>query len=212
MVIAKQPTPGQTKTRLTPPLTPERAAQLYEKFLQDTLDLARHVSNAARMIAYAPLGAEDYFHQLAPDYQLVPQVGNDLGERLDNALTLCLNEGYARAVIMDSDSPTLPSQFVASAFDALRHSDVVLGPCNDGGYYLIGLTRPQPRLLREVKMSTPHVLQDTLAIAREDNLRVALLDAWYDVDTVKELDHLRKELLAVRIGVAPRTRQFLVNQ
>jgi uncharacterized protein len=212
LVIAKRPAPGQTKTRLTPPLSPEHAAELYEYFLQDTLHLARHVPNVTRMIAYAPLDAENYFNQLAPDYMLVPQLGNDLGERLDNVLTQCLNDGYARVVIMDSDSPTLPSQFVANAFNALQDADVVLGPCDDGGYYLIGLTRPQPRLLREVKMSTPNVLRDTLAIAREEHLRVALLDAWYDVDTANELEHLREDLRASHNGIAPRTRKFLVNQ
>jgi len=211
LVIAKRPMPGQTKTRLTPPLTAAQAAELYEYFLQDTLDLARAVPNVARFIAYAPIGAEDYFARLAPDFALVPQIGNDLGERLDNVLSQCLNDGFGRAVIMDSDSPTLPAHCVAGSFDALNDADVVLGPCADGGYYLIGLTRPQPRLLREVKMSTPNVLRDTLAIAREENLRVALLEQWFDVDTAAELDHLRKELRDARNGTAPRTRRFLVN-
>jgi hypothetical protein len=211
LVIAKRPMPGQTKTRLTPPLSPAQAAELYEHFLKDTLDLARQVTNVTRLIAYAPIGAEDYFAQLAPDYALVPQIGNDLGERLDNALTQCLNNGFAHAVIMDSDSPTLPARFIADAFDALNDADVVLGPCDDGGYYLIGLKHPQPRLLRQVKMSTPNVLRDTLAIAREENLRVALIEKWFDVDTVTELEHLRKELRAVQNGTAPHTRQFLVN-
>lgn len=212
LVIAKRPMPGQTKTRLTPPLSAEHAAKLYECFLQDTLDLARAVPNVTRFIAYAPLGADEYFTRLAPDYALVPQIGNDLGERLDNALTQCLRDGFARAVIMDSDSPTLPARYIANAFDALNEADIVLGPCDDGGYYLIGLTRPHPRLLRDVKMSTPNVLLDTLAIAREDNLKVALTERWYDVDTTTELEHLREELRAARNGTAPRTRKFLVSR
>jgi rSAM/selenodomain-associated transferase 1 len=211
LIVAKRPVPGQTKTRLCPPLSAEQAAQLYECFLRDTLDLARAVSGVVRSIAYLPHEEDKYFRQLAPDFELLPQVGASLGERLDNALTRCLSDGYERAVIMDSDSPTLPSTFVAQAFDALDDADVTLGPCEDGGYYLIGLRRPQPRLLREVRMSTPDVLRDTLALAEQDSLRVTLLPTWYDVDTIQELDRLRGELRKAN-GLAPHTRAFLKRQ
>jgi len=86
---------------------------------------------------------------------------------------------------------------------------VVFGPCDDGGYYLVGLTRPQPRLLREVQMSTPSVLRDTLALAEQEGLRVALLPLWYDVDTVQELGRLQLELRAAAGGTALHTRAML---
>src|SRR5262245_30879893 len=190
LVVAKQPTPGQTKTRLTPPLTPEQAADLYAAFLSDTLELIRRVPDARPIIAYLPQGAEDYFRALAPDFDLLPQRGADLGARLDWALTHCLTDGFQRAVIMDSDSPTLPAEHLAQAFAALETADVVLGPCADGGYYLIGLKRPAPRLLREVRMSTPNVMRDTLALAAAEQLTVAQTPVWYDVDTVAELERL----------------------
>jgi rSAM/selenodomain-associated transferase 1 len=208
LVIAKRPAPGQTKTRLCPPLSPEQAAQLYECFLKDTLAAARAVPGAARLINYAPSDADGYFAGLAADFGRLPQVGADLGQRLNHALTRCLEEGFRRAVIMDSDSPTLPADYVVQAFEALESADVVLGPCEDGGYYLIGLTRPQPRLLREVQMSTPRVLEDTLALARAAGLRVALLPRWYDVDTVVELERLRADLQA-QAAQAPYTRRFV---
>ena len=119
LVIAKRPTPGQTKTRLTPPLTAEQAAALYECFLVDTLDLVRRVPEMDPLIAYLPAEARAYFAALAPDFGLVLQEGAGLGERLDNALTGCLNRGYERAVIMNSDGPTLPASHLARAFDAL---------------------------------------------------------------------------------------------
>ena len=195
IVVAKQPAPGQTKTRLTPPLSPEQAAQLYECFLRDTLDLMRAVPDVRRAIAYLPIDARDYFAQLAPDFDLIPQVGADLGARLDQALTHYLEQGYERAVIMNSDGPTLPIEHLRQAFTELAAgAEVVLGPSDDGGYYLIGLNRPAPRLLREVRMSTSHVLADTLALAREENLRVALLPAWYDVDDAASLARLIAEL------------------
>lgn len=212
LVVAKRPAPGQTKTRLTPPLTPESAAQLYEAFLRDTLDLIRRVPNVKPIIAYLSEGDEDYFRSLAPDFDLLPQRGADLGARLDNALTDCLSDGFKRAVIMDSDSPTLPAECLRQAFDYLDRADGVLGPCDDGGYYLIGLKRPAPRLLRNVQMSTPNVLRDTLALANEANLKFAQLPIWYDVDTAAELDRLRVELKTLPPDQAKHTRNFLVKE
>jgi rSAM/selenodomain-associated transferase 1 len=209
LVVAKRPAPGQTKTRLTPPLTPEAAAQLYEAFLCDTLEIVRRVPDARPIIAYLSEGDQDYFRALAPDFDLLPQQGLDLGARLDNALTHCLKDGYRRAVIMDSDSPTLPARYLAQAFAALDAADVVLGPCEDGGYYLIGLKRPAPRLLREVQMSTPNVVRDTLALAETEGMTVAQLPAWYDVDTVAELDKLLTELISLPVDRARHTRRVL---
>lgn len=210
LVIAKRPAAGQTKTRLAPPLSLEQAAALYECFLRDTLEIGRHVQNVTRFINYLPRDAENYFRSLAPDFDLLLQTGADLGARLDFALTHCLAIGFERAVIMDSDSPTLPCEFIARAFDVLDDNDVVLGPCNDGGYYLIGLKKPAPRLLREVKMSTPFVVRDTLELAHQENLRAALLPEWYDVDTVNELAQLRAELENGN-AEAKWTREFLKN-
>ena len=211
LVIAKRPAPGQTKTRLSPPLLPEQASALYECFLRDTLDVARAVPGVTRLAHYAPETAAGYFRQLAPEFGLRPQVGDSLGPRLDEVLTRCLAEGFERAVIMDSDSPTLPPAYVAGAFAELEAADVVLGPCEDGGYYLIGLKRPQPRLLREVQMSTAFVLRDTLALAEQAGLRVALLPSWYDVDTAQELERLRADLAEHANVSAPHTSAFLAQ-
>ena len=212
IVVAKRPAPGRTKTRLTPPLLPEQAADLYECFLQDTLDLMRQVPGVRRAIAYLPLEARSYFAQLAPDFDLIPQTGNDLGVRLDNALSHYLEQGYDHVAIMNSDGPTLPIGHLRQAFAALSdHADVVLGPSDDGGYYLIGLQRPAPRLLREVRMSTPHVTADTLALAREENLRVTLLPTWYDVDDVAALQRLSVELRDAPSSCATHTRAFMAH-
>lgn len=210
IVIAKRPAAGHTKTRLTPPLTPAQAAELYESFLLDTLDIARAVPDVTRLIYYAPDEAAAYFAKLAPDFLLTPQAGLNLGERLDHVLTRCLRAGLQRAVVMDSDSPTLPPAYVAQAFHDLSDHDVVLGPCDDGGYYLIGLTQPQLLLLRDVQMSQPHVLRDTLALAEQARLRVALLPPWYDVDTVQELAQLQTELAGLPATSAAHTRARLV--
>lgn len=210
IVVAKRPTPGHTKTRLTPPLSPQQAAALYECFLRDTLDSIRRVPDVRPAVAYLPAEERAYFTALAPDFDLVLQEGDDLGARLDNALTRALDAGHQRAVIMNSDSPTLPPDCLTRAFDALANgADVVLGPADDGGYYLIGLRRPAPRLLREVRMSTPQVLADTQALAAEEGLRVALLPVWYDVDDAASLARLKAELTNTPGDVAPYTRTCL---
>ena len=209
LVIAKRPRAGQTKTRLSPPLSSEQAATLYECLLRDTLDLAREVPEVTRFILYAPLDQENYFKQLAPDFELLLQVGNGLGERLDNALTHCLSRDFAQAVVINSDGPTLPTAYVTQAFDLLNQVEVVLGPAEDGGYYLIGLTHPQPRLLREIEMSTPTVLQDTLTLAEQGNLQVALSPTWYDIDTASDLQRLKDELRGELNGLAYYTYKFL---
>jgi rSAM/selenodomain-associated transferase 1 len=210
LVVAKRPASGRTKTRLTPPLSPERAAALYECFLRDTLDLIRRIPDVQPVVAYLPAGAEGYFADLAPDFERVLQQGADLGPRLDNALTAYLRRGYQRVVIMNSDGPTLPPSHLEAAFAALAgETDVVLGPCDDGGYYLIGVKRPVPRLLRRVQMSTPNVTADTLALADEEGLRVELLPAWYDVDDAASLARLVEELAAAPPDVARHTRAFL---
>jgi hypothetical protein len=210
LVVAKRPAPGQTKTRLTPPLAPDEAAALYECMLCDTLDLMGRVPDVQPAIAYLPADAVGYFAQLAPGFDLILQTGAGLGARLDHALTTYLARGHERVAIMNSDGPTLPVAHLAEAFARLQDgADVVLGPADDGGYYLIGLKRPAPRLLLEVRMSTPTVLADTLALAAEEGLRVSLLPVWYDVDDLPSLERLRAELAAASSGVAPRTRAFL---
>jgi uncharacterized protein len=208
MVVAKRPMPGKTKTRLSPPLAPELASALYECFLLDTLDQMRQVSDAQHVIAY--LDECDYFQRLAPDFELIPQEGHDLGERLDNALTIYLSRGYERAVIMDSDSPTLPASYLSQAFQVLAsEADVVLGPCDDGGYYLIGLKKPTPRLLREVHMSTSTVAAETIALAKEEGLSLVTLPTWYDIDDLASLARLINEMENFDSANMSHTRRFI---
>lgn len=208
--MAKRPFPGQTKTRLTPPLTPQAAAHLYERFLQDVVAKVTQLPDVSPYVAYTPQDDIGYFEMLAPCFGLIAQHGATLGARLDNALAACRSRGHGRVVAMNSDSPTLPAPYLIEAFEMLRDDavNVVLGPCDDGGYYLIGWKQPYPPLVRNVQMSTPTVLRDTLTLANQHNLNVALLPAWYDVDSKTELALLRDELLRDP-RAAPQTAAFL---
>ena len=212
IVMAKRPFPGQTKTRLSPPFSKEEAAHLYECFLRDSLELAMSFPGVTPFIAYSPLEAEDYFRKLAPRATLIPQCGATLGERLEYVLTHCLQAGFKHVAAMNSDSPNLPANYLEKAFDQLADEsiDVVLGPCEDGGYYLIGWKQPYPKLVRELEMSTHHVLDDTLAIAAAEKLRIALLPTWYDIDNVADLRRMWPDLTDTsRSGRY--TRRFLAN-
>jgi uncharacterized protein len=212
LVVAKKPIPGQAKTRLCPPLTYAQAADLYSCFLRDTLDIMREVPRVRCVVGFLPDDAQGYFGQLAPDMELACQQGVSLGDRLDHLLTEALAGGSQRAVIMDSDSPTLPAEILSQAFDLLAGTDVVLGPTQDGGYYLIGMKRPQPHLLRQVQMSTPRVLADTLALAEASGLSVCLLPTWYDVDTIADLYQLDGEITgSSKNGSAAATRRWLAQ-
>jgi rSAM/selenodomain-associated transferase 1 len=213
IVVAKVPSPGQTKTRLCPSLTAQEAVELYRAFLLDTLHLMQQVDGAQCVIAYLPDDAEPYFRSIAPEgFQFVPQQGHDLGERLDRVLASYLAAGYDQAVVMNSDGPTLPVSYLVEAFRRLGRADtdVVLGPSDDGGYYLIGLKRACSRLFH-VTMSTPRVLEDTLQRAHHCELAVSCLSPWYDVDVCEDLVRLIAELDSLPEYVARSTRRFLAG-
>jgi rSAM/selenodomain-associated transferase 1 len=212
IVMAKEPKAGGTKTRLSPPLTSQGAAELYQCFLMDTLELMRRLDGVRPIVAYLPFEAESYFQRIAPPgFDFIPQVGADLGERLDNVMTHCLQGGFDQAAVMDSDSPTLPLALLQQAFRDLADPgvDAVLGPCDDGGYYLVGLKSPCPALFRGVVMSTETVAEETLKRAQEQGLEMVCLPRWYDVDTYEDLQRLVDELDSRPDQVAEHTRTFL---
>jgi rSAM/selenodomain-associated transferase 1 len=213
MVVAKQPAVGQTKTRLCPPLSGEEASACYECLLRDTLDLiraARQQIDLDPIVCYLPAGGEAYFRAVAPDFSLQLQQGRDLSQRLAHATTTVLTEfRYDQVVIMDSDSPTLSPGYVCQAFTILDSADISLGPCDDGGYYLIGLKRPVPDLFLKVQMSTPQVVGETLAVAHALGLQVCQLPSSFDIDYVADLRRLSQELEQLPDSVAAHSRAFL---
>ena len=206
-MMIKAPRAGASKTRLVPPLTHEEAARLSVGFLRDTASnmaeacaeaCAADSGNAVQAVAvYTPAGAEGAFENLLPSgFALLAQRGDSFGERLFNASDDLLRLGYESCCLLDSDSPTLPRALLARAVAELRRPGerLVLGPADDGGYYLIGMKRARRRLFEEIAWSTADVLAQTIARARELHLDVALLPAWYDVDDASTLRRLCDEL------------------
>jgi rSAM/selenodomain-associated transferase 1 len=210
-IMAKAPRAGGVKTRLCPPLSPEEAAALYECFLRDKIAQVRALAGADGVIAFTPDDARGVFEALAPGFHLLAQRGADLGGRLLNSLAALLRDGRPGAIAVDSDTPTLPTEFLGEAVRLLSSAaiDVVVGPSEDGGYYLIGLRQPCPALFEEMPWSTPAVLPETLRRAEAKGLRVACLPPWFDVDTAHDLERLRVSLDAPGGEAPAHTRWFL---
>jgi rSAM/selenodomain-associated transferase 1 len=215
IIMAKVPVYGTVKTRLAPMLSPAQAAQIAAAFLEDTLEKSMSVASDV-MLAYAPPGGEKRLHALlAPGLHpssllWLAQRGNDLGTRLELAAAHGFAAGFAPLLIIGADSPTLPRTVLKSAIQELSNktSDLVLGPAEDGGFYLLGLRAMQRNLYRNVTWSTPDVQAQVKANAESLNLRMTILAEWHDVDTPDDLQKLNRTLLQNK-NAAPRTAAWL---
>lgn len=220
--MAKAPRIGAAKTRLVPPLSAAEAAGLSACFIRDA---AENIAAAAQYaaidgyIAYSPPDAESEFAPLlAQGTQLLPSRRPGLAASLFDAAEDLLAAGYGAACLVNSDSPTLPNSLLIDAARALLlpGDRLVLGPAEDGGYYLIGLKRAHSRLFEEIAWSTPLVFAQTVERAREIGLEPIVLPSWYDVDDMVSLHRLHRELLGggdkdghTRVHAARHTAAFL---
>jgi rSAM/selenodomain-associated transferase 1 len=190
VVVAKAPVAGRVKTRLIPDFTSEEAADLYRCFLEDRIIAMNSLNGIDLAIAYTPSEARDMFTPFSRNkFSLFAQKGKDLGERLNSIFEEKLADGYDAVSIIDSDSPDLPASTVQESFKRLlsNQTDVVLGPCHDGGYYLVGMRKPHPQLFCDIPWSTETVLANTLETAQKMGLKTNLLTCWNDLDTFEDL-------------------------
>jgi rSAM/selenodomain-associated transferase 1 len=194
VIMAKAPTPNEVKTRLIPHLKPDIAALLYHNFLLDKIEQVKSVQKTKFFIAYMPADSEKYFKKIAPDFDLILQIGNDLGDRLSYVSNKLFDKGFKKVVILDSDTPNLPTEFIRKAIAGLKTSDIVIGPCEDGGYYLIGLKTPTPDVFKNIPWSTSKVTNITIKRAEAIGLKSSFLKNWYDIDTIDDLRRLKKDL------------------
>jgi rSAM/selenodomain-associated transferase 1 len=216
IVMAKEPRPGLVKTRLAPELSPGLAAALYRAFLLDVLATTRTVARADLFCFVHPAASVGWFREAAgPRYEVRPQVGTLLSERMIAAFAELFARGFRAVVMRNSDSPTLPAAAIEESLDALdRGCGFALGPDRGGGYYLVGMTAPHPELLRGVTMSTTSVRDETLRRARALGLRTHLAPSWLDVDTPEDLALLRQQLdpsQRVERAVCEHTETFLAT-
>ncbi len=193
-MFAKFWAPGQVKTRLAATLGAEQAVQLHKVFVQTLLERFARMADR-RTIVYSPADRVEPFAAMAGDgWDLAAQAEGDLGQRMRSWFEFAFAAGARRAVLIGSDSPTLPASFIESAFELLREYDAVLGPADDGGYYLVGIARPTPPIFEGMIWSQPTVWGETVARLEAADWRYAALPRWYDVDEWEDLLRLHAEL------------------
>jgi rSAM/selenodomain-associated transferase 1 len=199
--MAKASHPGRTKTRLSPPLSPIQAAELNTVFLRDIADnvsLAAGRADIDCYMAYGPPDSVRFFeHHMQAGVGLLEAWLPNFGDCLWHAMRCLFDLGYGSACVLNSDSPTLPTSVLVDAAHALQSPGdrIVLGPCTDGGYYLLGMKRRHRRLFTDIAWSTGQVLEQTRARAAELELETVILPTWYDVDDAATLHVLMCETL-----------------
>lgn len=217
VVMAKAPIPGQVKTRLTPALSINDAAELSVCFLKDRLTEMAKLDSCNHALAFTPRNAKHLFRGLVGnELSLFPQKGMDLGERMSNIFVEKRLEGYEAVVVIGTDSPDLPRSIVSEAFTRLQSEsiDVVFGPAADGGYYLVGTKQHHPKLFKDIPWGTGTVLGATLKAARASGIRTECLQTWNDIDTIEDIRRFYyryKDLPATEHRPGATTLAYLAN-
>jgi uncharacterized protein len=222
-VMIKTPRNGFSKTRLSPPLSSEEAASISRCFLKDTsaaIEALSHEDPSMVGVAvYTPVGSEANLGQLLPPgFKMIAQREGDFGSRLLGAAEDLFSVGFSAVCLIGSDSPTLPFHYLRDLATFLKEPKdrMVVGPCWDGGYYLLGLRHAHTRLFEDITWNTDQVCTETVERSKEINLPAITLPAWYDVDDQRSLNRLLSELFPERANQAvppgspaPNTKEFL---
>ncbi len=215
VVFAKVPMEGRVKTRMSPPLSPRQAADLYGAMLGDVLEATVRFAESLLLepvLALHPGSAcAEWAHRVPPGYRVIAQRGGSLAERMANAVDDEAEPGGGPILLRGSDSPALPGKRLEAALLALEDHDIVLSPDRDGGYSLIGLGGAWPGLFA-VPTSTGHVLTDTLCRAEALGARAALIEGGFDLDRIEDLSALRAVAEGPEAGLCARTLAYLERE
>ena len=189
IIFAREPLPGKVKTRLGRAVGNNAAAELYGAMLADVLEQAAALPGIRPLLYWACEGDGMPPSPDVPGLEVFRQAGATLGQRMANAFESAFKSGSDVCCIIGTDSPDLPPEYISRAFDLLcqGEADVVFGPAEDGGYYLLGMGRTWAGLFRDIPWGTPQVLAASLERARHLGLRIALLPQSYDIDTLSDL-------------------------
>ena len=191
ILFAREPIPGQVKTRLAASIGDHAAAELYETMLQDVLKTARQLSDVETVVFWACEEETALLTALTEKFRCNSryQRHGDLGQRMQAAFEEMFASGCELCCIIGSDAPDLPISYIQDAYRLLETKpvDVVFGPSKDGGYYLLGLRQVRPQVFEHIPWSSPEVLEQSLAIVRDSGMTAALLPEWQDIDTFEDL-------------------------
>lgn len=197
ILFARDPVAGKVKTRLAPFLGEDLILELYTRFLNDSVEKICKVSDVDRFIGVTPSDSTGYFARMSMNLKSAPKVflqeGADLGEKMFNAFQARFDEGYEHVVIIGSDSPSLPVDYLERALNSGK--DLVIGPSTDGGYYLIGMTKNPVDVFSDgIDWGSEKVLAQTLERVLKSGASLELLPPWYDVDREEDLKFLKTHL------------------
>jgi rSAM/selenodomain-associated transferase 1 len=192
LLFVKSPIKGQVKTRLAAQANGDFVVELYKCFVEDTISLTENLDVHLELCFYPANTKSTFYEWLGRQHCYKSQTGNNLGERLRNAFDKAFEEGFSNVVAIGSDIPDLPVNYLTESFEALAEHDTVIGPANDGGYYLIGFSKEGfiPEVFDNIPWSTDSVFEQTVSIAKQHGRKAYLLPLWHDVDTIADLKSL----------------------
>lgn len=200
IVFVKAPIKGMVKTRLSPHLSDIEILRLYKSFLKMITMRCGMLKGVDRFLGCTPSKDDAFLLSLSKryGYECFEQRGKNLGERILNAFKEYFNEGYRKVVIIGSDSPTIPLEYIKDAFRSLDKIDFVLGPCIDGGYYLVGARAVYEDIFKGIPWDTSEVLNKTLDRLNSKDIDYFLLPFWYDIDRIEDLSFYKRHLKYLR--------------
>jgi uncharacterized protein len=208
VIMAKAPKPGAVKTRLTPRLSLQAVTAFYRCLLDDTLALARSLVGVEIAIMCPDSDVNELASLTGQGVRVVAQKGEGLAAGLTSVFAHFVEGSQRRIIAFNSDSPHLPRSVIEEAFEILRAHDLVVGPTDDGGYYLVGAKASHPTLFSGGGMGTSSALERLLSRARVLELSVGFEDPFYDIDVADDLIRLAAELQRAPAR-APRTAVWL---
>ena len=204
ITFVKAPVKGTVKTRLQKDISQERTLKIYKSFIKKILSECISLQGVDRYLGCAPSDEHAYLQKVSKEYRLPTfnQRGNTLGLKIVNAFRDYFKQGYSRIVLIGSDSPTMPKEFIEQAFHALQSKDFVVGPCCDGGIYLIGAKNMiNSKVFNNIPWDTSDVLNLVIEKLYRLDISFSLLPFWYDVDNIDDLRFLRNHLKYLNIDL-----------
>ena len=196
VVMIKYPEPGKVKTRLGREIGMDNAARLYKDFVSRLLATCSDISCPTVIGCHPDSPVSDYRKWLGDEYTFIVQQGHDLGSIMRDSFEQAFDQGFSGVILLGSDIPHLPGDYIEKAFRKLEHNDVVIGPALDGGYYLIGMNKKSfsDRIFKEIPWSTSRVFALTLKVIEDNNLRMFILPCLRDIDTLDDLNTVWDDL------------------
>ncbi|MDU5080484.1 TIGR04282 family arsenosugar biosynthesis glycosyltransferase [uncultured Tissierella sp.] len=211
ILMTRIPMAGQTKTRLMDIMSGDECAELHMAFLKDLFNTFKKLKEIDIYLTYTPENSLDTIENIIPEFvKTLPQIGEDLGNKMYNAINDILSLDYEKVILIGSDIPHIKNEDILHSFKILEEKDIVLGPSYDGGYYLIGMKKPNEGIFHiSKKWGGKSVLESTIDMANNQRLTVGLAAKYMDIDTKEDLFAFMDKYEGHRDKIALKTVKFI---